>query len=133
VLPPRTLKSDALDCLEQAKRNLELSNKLRQEGLYLEWAATALLYSAVMLIDAHALEVRGMSIVKSDVFENHSHRFEYVKLSLSRLRIPYERLFDLSIDTRYRLIIPTEEDFTASYLPDYEAVRLVIGASGVKW
>lgn len=42
--------------LEQARHNLSLYEKLRDEGCYPDWAVTALFYSALHLVDAQAAQ-----------------------------------------------------------------------------
>jgi hypothetical protein len=95
--------NDAEARLAKSKANFEFFQELEEAGVRLDWAATALFYSAVMLIDAHGLTVGNVSITRGDVFADHRDRNAYVGSLDERLHFSYFRLFNLSKRARYQV------------------------------
>jgi hypothetical protein len=91
---------------DQARHNYALYARLLAEGTHLDWAATALFYTALHLVDAHAVERQRLAPSSHSPFADHDERREYVQLSLSSISLHYRRLQDTSRRTRYEMIQP---------------------------
>ena len=52
IVPSLSQRKDADARLAKSRANFEFYRELKESGTRLDWAATALFYSAVMLIDA---------------------------------------------------------------------------------
>lgn len=107
---PLLSQRDADARLAKSRANFEFYRELKESGTRLDWAATALFYSAVMLIDAHAIAVAGMSRNAVDVFNDHSDRNAYLETLSSQLQIAYLQLFRLSRKSRYRVGAITQDE-----------------------
>jgi hypothetical protein len=97
---PSSLNPTAQRHLDQARRNYRCYERLRLDGEFLDWAVTALFYTALHLVLAHAAQ-HGHSLT-----DDHGAIRRYVDRYLVSIRRTYRELFDASRDTRYLGLIP---------------------------
>jgi len=85
---------------QQARQNLGLHEHLAGLEAHLDWAVTALFYSALHYIDAFLLPIDPRS---------HRHRNEIISRhpQLATIYRQYRLLLDRSRDTRYECVYPT--------------------------
>jgi len=131
--------------IAQARHNFVLYQELHEAGHHLDWAGTALFYTALHLVDAHAIQIgRKSANVDGDVFSDdewglrrdsqrrsgHQLRGAYVETSLPLIAKNYLKLAHFSRDTRYRLKHPGPEELQA-YGGILDDVRKVLRRTGV--
>ncbi len=113
--PPPPWKQNIPHHLTQARHNLRLYHKRKDEGEFLDWAVSALFYTALHLIQACLLEIA------SDAFDfpkNHEQRDVFIRRKLSNVWLPYNFLQNQSTRARYH---PDQPKPTALKLQQYEA------------
>jgi hypothetical protein len=96
--PPAPWKGSIPHHLAQTRHNFRLYQKLRDEGEFLDWAVTALFYTALHLIQACLIDIA------SDAFDyprNHEQRDSFIRRKLSDLWLPYRSLQNQSNRARY--------------------------------
>ena len=113
VPPANPVGQNAQDRLDQAAHNYRLYQQLLADGVFLDWALTALFYSALHLVNAHAIEVGkrdpdspGSIFPGGHSWSRPGGRGTYVR-SLPSIKNRYSALSDLSRQTRYELTRPT--------------------------
>lgn len=134
------LHPEAEKRLIYSRRNHDLYIELRNDGRYLDWAATVLFYSALLLVDAHAVEVGKKPVSPAGDIEmfgdfavtGHKLRHDYVRTSLATIRRNYTRLYNLSLDARYRQFVPTLSQLNL-HEGDWETIRATVSRSRLKW
>jgi hypothetical protein len=104
--------------LERADENLRRFQISRRE-----WAPVYLFYSAVHLVQAHALHTRRYGAVGSGGPPKvHSARNAYVSKVLPEIALEYLRLKAQSEDARYDLWVPPDSELP-KLEQDYQKVR----------
>jgi hypothetical protein len=124
--PPHTLS----EYVAQAAHNSAFAEGIRKnQGEYLDWAATCLFYAAVHYVNAY--------FVKSTIAIPRRHtgadpknpgRTNIVQQdpSLKTIYAPYRHLDDESRDARYELKIISEADYDNFLLPKLNQIRSFI-------
>src|SRR5438552_14313605 len=101
--------------LTRARHNFRLYQKLRDEGEFLDWAVTALFYTALHLIQACLIDI------SADAFDyprSHEQRDAFIRRKLNDVWLPYNVLQNLSNRARYH---PDQPRLTVQKLRQYEA------------
>src|SRR5438876_11165739 len=96
--PPAPWKQSIPPHLAQARHNFRLYQKLRDEGEFLDWAVTALFYTALHLIQACLIDI------SADAFDyprSHEQRDAFIRRKLNDIWIPYHFLQNQSTRARY--------------------------------
>ncbi|HTE20792.1 MAG TPA: hypothetical protein VK689_20695 [Armatimonadota bacterium] len=111
--------------LEQARHNYSLFERLRGEGIFLDWAVTVLFYTALQLVDAHAAH-NGYS-ASSD----HMERRRYVWRYLRPVHARYRDFEDASRDTRYDLRRPTDQEVQRHLEREFRHLEAQLRSRGI--
>jgi hypothetical protein len=123
MLAPLTQQAE--QHLDQARRNFEVFGELRVTGRT-DWACTALFYTALHLVSAHAaLNGRRLG-------DNHGEVRTYIDQKLVSIKRPYKRLFDHSRDTRYDFARPTDDELQGLLDGDFGNVKSQLANRGVR-
>jgi hypothetical protein len=101
--------------LAQARHNFRLYQKLGDEGEFLDWAVTALFYTALHLIQACLLDSAADAF---DYPRSHEQRDAFIRRKLGEIWLPYSFLQNQSTRARYH---PDQPRPTAGRLQQYEA------------
>jgi hypothetical protein len=101
--------------LSQARHNFRLYQKLRDEGEFLDWAVTALFYTALHLIQACLIDIAGNAF---DYPRSHEQRDAFIRRKLNDVWLPYNFLQNQSTRARYH---PEQPKPTVRKLQEYEA------------
>lgn len=113
----------------QAARNSAFAADIRKnQGRYLDWAATCLFYAAVHYVNAY--------FVKSKIAIPRRHRGDSKNPgrtnivqqdpSLKTIYVPYRHLDDESRDARYELKVISDTDYDNFLLPQLEQIQKFI-------
>lgn len=126
---PTGLRPATEDYIAQALRNYQFFQDLyrggSKDGFRLDWAVTALFYSAVHLVNAHSEEFgQGM-------FIDHSDRMSYVFRCLRPIGRSYSDLCDFSRDTRYRLVQPQAAEVKSYHDREFKHIVTFLEKKGI--
>jgi hypothetical protein len=100
--------------LAQARHNLRLYHRLKDEGEFLDWAVTVLFYTALHLIQACLLEAAADAF---DYPKSHEQRDAFIRRKLSEIWLPYNFIQNQSTRARYH---PDQPKPTPLKLQQYE-------------
>jgi len=114
----------------QAVRNSTFAADIRKnQGRYMDWAATCLFYAAVHYVNAYLVKSRiGIPRRHTSRDPKNMGRTNIVQQdpSLTSIYVPYRHLDDESRDARYELKIISEADYDNFLLPKLEQIQSFI-------
>src|SRR6266849_5769348 len=113
--PPPPWKQNIPHHLAQARHNLRLYQKLKDEGEFLDWAVTALFCAALHLIQACLIDIAADAF---DYPRSHEQRDAFIRRKLSEIWLPYNFLQNQSTRARYH---PDQPKPNLRNLQQYEA------------
>jgi hypothetical protein len=124
---------------KEARKHInEAHDNYRRYERYLQipedtgWALVLLFYSAVHLVQAHAIaKLKGRS--DQTIPDDHTARFSYIANNLGSIETHYSRLFDLSIHVRYHLYKPSREELERIHRDYYVRVQSHFRQIGFMW
>ena len=125
-----TYKHAVSEYVAQAKHNSAFAADIRKnQGKYLDWAATSLFYAALHYVNAYFVK-SGMAIPRrhSSSDPKNPGRTNIVQQdpSLKIIYAPYRHLDDESRDARYELKVVSKADYDKFLLPKLEKIRKFI-------
>lgn len=129
--PKVVLVREAKPHIEEAHRNYLLYQRFLEEPASLDWALVVLFYSALHLVQAHALskgKIAGINVPKT-----HLERDNYVDDHLGDIRFHYRILREASEDARYDLVKRTREEVIYIHDKHFLAVKNYLEKRGFAW
>jgi hypothetical protein len=119
-LPPRASRH-----LDQARCNHALFQRLLSSGQDLDWALTALYYTAVHLIEAY-----GASLGRP-LFGTHPRREGFIAVELPTALCGYMTLHNWANGTKYKLMYPDARFVQDAHDREFEDVRKALANKGI--
>jgi hypothetical protein len=119
---PDPNRDQSLHHIQEASDNYARYQMMSEQDRDLGWAVTLLFYSALHLVQAHA--ERHCTRTPSNPFPvDHQSRDPYVANNLPEVAHEYTRLYNASMDGRYRLKKFTMEDVQRYHDQAYVVLR----------
>ena len=115
-----------------AKENYERYERLLKNPPDVDWALVSLFYSALHLVQAHAI-ANCPTRQWPNPPENHAERSEYISDHLGRIFTDYSRLRNASEDVRYDLSKPTEDAVQAYHDKEFARIVEYFHNIGISW
>lgn len=128
---PPVLVSKAQAHLDKARHTYEIYQRLASEPDDFDWALTLLFYSAMHLVQAHAVQTHSKD-PRRPLPRRHEQRDSYVACYLKPLFTPYTRLFSGSMQTRYDLHHPNAERLAKYHDEAFEPIRKFLAGEGIE-
>lgn len=134
-MPPHRLQigKQARLHIQEAQENYERYERLLHSPPDAGWALVSLFYSAVHLVQAHAIAKCPTLHPPSPVPMDHYTRSRYVIDHLGRLDNHYSRLRDASEDVRYSLWKPDINEVKRYHDIEFSRVREHLRHLGISW
>jgi hypothetical protein len=138
-MPARSLQIGAQARLHilEAKDDYERYERLLQNPADVGWALVSQFYSAVHLVQAHAIAkcptISPRSTLWRDIPKDHFERLKYISDHLGRIYFDYRRLQDASEGIRYDLWKPTREQVQEYHDIEFAKISEHLHNSGVSW
>ena len=123
--------------IQAAKGNYGRFERLALNPPDVGWALVLLFYSALHLVQAHALAkcptISPASPSWRKVPEDHSERLKYISDHLGRLYADYSRLQDASQDVRYELWLPSADEVKSYHDREFAKISEHLHNAGITW
>ena len=117
--------------IAEAQDNYRRYERFLQTPEDTSWARAALFYSALHLVQAHA--ITKCALVHDVVPSNHNERIKYVVKHLGRVERDYGRLEDVSKAVRYDLWRSTLEENARYHDEAFMRIRTYLAMQNIAW
>lgn len=107
--------------IEGAQKNYQRYQRLLQAPEDADWSLVALFYTALHLVQAHAIAKSGRFAEPAPT--NHNERIKYIEKHLGRIEADYIRLEEASKSVRYDLWQPTPEEIARYHNLAFTRIR----------
>ena len=131
--PPLRLQPgrEARAHIAEAQDNYRRYKRFLQTPEDTSWALVALFYSALHLVQAHA--ITKCALTHEAVPTSHNERIKYVAKHLGRVEQDYGRLEDISKAVRYDLWRSTPEENARCHDETFTRIRTHLATQNIAW
>lgn len=117
--------------IAEAKSNYDRYSRFAANTDDTGWAIVVLFYSALHLVQAHA--VTRCPALREKIPNSHVDRNSYVSRHLGNIDLAYRNLRDASEDFRYKLRQPETWEPEQYRIVHYERIRTYLADRGMGW
>src|SRR5258708_5422545 len=117
--------------LEESHKNYRRYELLQSAG-ETEWALVLLFYSAVPLLQSHAVHAAGTAGANSAP-KSHEQRLDYAYDHCGSIFNEYRILYEKSRDVRYDLVKMTDADLLTYHDTEFRKIRQYLELRGFLW
>ena len=117
--------------LAHSSANYRRYKRLLQTPEDAGWALVVLFYTALHLVQAHA--ITKCALLQEPPPENHNERIKYMAQHLGRIEFDYLTLEDWSKAVRYEMWEPTPEEIIKYHDQEFARIKAHLAAQNIAW